>query len=249
MEINKEFKVAEPLKLEGTHNTRDIGLYITSSGQITRERQFLRSDTLHHLSENDVKFLKDYGVGCIIDLRSQMEREEEPCQEDFLRQVDYYSFPMLDQAASVGFTGNMPPSMGEVYVELLKNSADKFVEIMRVCVRYPNQTVLFHCSAGKDRTGVTAMLLLLLAKVDKQHIIEDYSVSEENMKEVFINKQIKFKKEYGVEIPEYVFSSAPCEIQKALEYLETNYSSVEEYLLVNGLEQDTIPAIQDKLLG
>ena len=90
-----------------------------------------------------------------------------------------------DEAASQGFTGGMPERMGDVYVKLLSGRGDAFARMIRIFAQHSDGTVLFNCTAGKDRTGVTAMLLLLLAGVPCEIVVADYSVSEANMRDIF----------------------------------------------------------------
>lgn len=239
---------SQPLPLCGTRNTRDLGGYPAADGAVTKTHRFLRSDGLAALTQPDIEFLLAYGVGCVVDLRSEKERAEEPSPEALLQQVSCYSFPMLDQAASSGFTKDMPPSMGEVYVELLQYSAQELLKVLKTFAAHSDQTVLFHCSAGKDRTGVVAMLLLLLAGVPREQIIADYSTSQKNMQQIFEQKQQRMLQDHGIVIPDAVFSSAPCEIEKALDFIANTYGTAESYLLHAGAEDALISMLRHRLL-
>ena len=122
----KEFSIMEqticvnaPLALAGTRNTRELGGYPAACGRKTRRHAFLRSDGLSGLTDKDVQMLLDYGVCCVVDLRSESETAAAPSRLADVPGVDYYSIPMLDEAASQGFTGGMPERMGDVYVKLL----------------------------------------------------------------------------------------------------------------------------------
>ena len=172
--------VNAPLVLAGTRNTRELGGYPAACGRKTRRHAFLRSDGLSGLTDKDVQMLLDYGVCCVVDLRSESETAAAPSRLADVPGVDYYSIPMLDEAASQGFTGGMPERMGDVYVKLLSGRGDAFARIIRIFAQHSGGTVLFNCTAGKDRTGVTAMLLLLLAGVPCEIVVADYSVSEAN---------------------------------------------------------------------
>lgn len=211
--------VNAPLVLAGTRNTRELGGYPAACGRKTRRHAFLRSDGLSGLTDKDVQMLLDYGVCCVVDLRSESETAAAPSRLADVPGVDYYSIPMLDEAASQGFTGGMPERMGDVYVKLLSGRGDAFARMIRIFAQHSDGTVLFNCTAGKDRTGVTAMLLLLLAGVPCEIVVADYSVSEANMRDIFKRQKAWLEKTFGVTPPDAVFSSAPEELETALAYL------------------------------
>lgn len=124
--------VNAPLVLAGTRNTRELGGYPAACGRKTRRHAFLRSDGLSGLTDKDVQMLLDYGVCCVVDLRSESETAAAPSRLADVPGVDYYSIPMLDEAASQGFTGGMPERMGDVYVKLLSGRGDAFARIIRI---------------------------------------------------------------------------------------------------------------------
>lgn len=157
-------------------------------------------------------------------------------------------YPLLDQINSNGFKGEFPKSMSELYIGLLENNKAEFLQIFRIMSRYPKRCVAFHCIAGKDRTGVTAMLLLHLAGVDEETIARDYAASQQYMGKVFIHQ----KEQMGLfqtEIPKYVLDSDPKEMKKILNFLEETYQSAENYLMLLGLSRDEIQILKEKLLG
>ena len=241
--------VNAPLALAGTRNTRELGGYPAACGRKTRRHAFLRSDGLSGLTDKDVQMLLDYGVCCVVDLRSESETAAAPSRLADVPGVDYYSIPMLDETASQGFTGGMPERMGDVYVKLLSGRGDAFARIIRIFAQHSDGTVLFNCTAGKDRTGVTAMLLLLLAGVPCEIVVADYSVSEANMRDIFKRQKAWLKKTFGIIPPDAVFSSAPEELETALAYLAEHYGTAESYLLQAGAAAQDIAVVRGMLLG
>lgn len=241
-----EQEIAKPLELVGAYNVRDLGVYENKEHQKLKEHQFLRADSLHQLTEKDQEVLLSYGVKAVIDLRSQREREQAPCVWENSAQVDYYSVPMLDEMNSNGFQGEMPESMGKLYIELLENGKGEYAKIFQTMCKYKDRCVVFNCTAGKDRTGVIAMLLLSLAGVDAEVIAQDYSVSEKYMEPIFKQQKEQMQK-YGVEIPEYILKSPEEEMKKTLDYLYENYGTVENYLNKIGLTQDEICVLKEKM--
>ena len=150
---------AKPLQLEGASNVRDLGGYPTANGR-TCFRRLLRGDHLSALTIKDKECIYDYGVRYVVDLRSRMECESRPDALIGWRDVQYCSIPMLDQINSSDFRGQIPDSMGELYISLLEDSRAQLSEVMRRILEAGDKGLLFHCTAGKDRTGVVAILML-----------------------------------------------------------------------------------------
>lgn len=173
------------LPLEGTVNTRELGGYPTAGGGQTAWHRFLRSDTLADLTDADVEFLRGYGVRLVLDLRGADEARERPDRslgDDVpVRNVTLLDFNAADadDVRRNMQVGEVTP--GEAYMTMLANAA-AFADAVRALLEAPDGScVLFHCTAGKDRTGVLAMLLLSLAGVDRQDCITNYMQTRENL--------------------------------------------------------------------
>ncbi len=242
--MNTEITVSKPLKIDTTFNTRDLGGYKTREGKTTKMHAFLRSDLPAQLTDKSKQLLLDYGVRCVIDLRSLAEVNATPNALSSIAEIDYYSLPMLDQTTSQGFLGEMPENMGVVYIDLLNNSKANFGRMFHIFAEHKDSTNLFNCTAGKDRTGVTAMLLLHLAGVPNETILADYEVTEHNMQPVFASQKEMMKAALGVDVPNHVFSSARFQMEMAIRYLEENWGSAENYLLDAGVSKEVIKTIQ-----
>ena len=103
-------------------------------------------------------------------------------------------------------------------------------------MKYPYEGVMFHCSAGKDRTGVTAALLLDLIGCHEYDIVKDYSESYEN--NIDINASLAQMMD-NEEAKQYLRSS-PRYMMELLDYLREHYGSAKEYLLEIGLKNEEI---------
>ena len=126
--------------------------------------------------------------------------------------------------------------LGGVYIYMLEGMKHKFKELFDIFMKYPYETVLFHCSAGKDRTGVTAALLLDLIGCHEYDIVKDYSESYENNKEMNASLAQMMNDE---EAKQYLRSS-PRYMMELLDYLREHYGSAKEYLLEIGMKNDEI---------
>lgn len=244
MGIDPSWKASIPcelLSIEGSYNVRDLGGYPTRDGRIVRHRRFIRAGSLSDLTPQGIQSLREEGVRGILDLRSWQEVRKKPDAIDTDDTITRYHIPMLDyiqsSAAEEDFS-LFPASMEEMYVGLLDESGDSFARVFEIFAdaRYP--CCLFHCTAGKDRTGVTAMLLLGLAGVEDAGIIEDYHWSQQLLPPI----------QPGLKIPPYCLESRPETMEYLLSYLRNRYGSVEEYLSGIGVTKGQQEAVRKKLL-
>lgn len=239
---------SHPLPLTGAKNVRDLGGYPTENG-ITAKGIFLRADGLHNLTQQDIDFLVEYGVRLVVDLRGSMEIQHYPDPFGTVEQIDYQNVAMLDQMNSSGFSGDMPSSMSELYLSLLENSAADIGCVMALFGSLREGTSIFHCSAGKDRTGVIAMLLLSLAGVSDEIIIADYSATENYMSSIFSAQRVAAA-EAGFEIPAFMLRSEAEDMRKTLNYLHNHWGNAEIYLHdMAGCSEELLAYLKAKLRG
>jgi len=242
-------KISEPLELIGAKNVRDLGGYQTMNGNLTKTHSLLRADALHNLTDDDCKVLYEYGVRCIIDLRSLDETRREPDRlQQIYPEIEYLHVPIQDHVRANRYSDEFPPSMWELYCWLLEDSKESFQIIFKMIAKYQEQCVVFHCSGGKDRTGTIAMLMLKLAGVDDETIIGDYSVTQELMKEIF-PRQVADLESRGLIVPKYIMESPPQNMEITLSYLENKYQTIEKYFRSIGFHNDEIAKIRNKLVN
>ena len=139
------------------NNLRDLGGYPTGGGRVAVWERFLRGDNPAGLSQRDLDWLLERGITTVIDLRSGEEVERKPDQLSSCPGFDYHH---------IGLVGgdvlpNLEADIGRAYFGTLERKIS-MCQVLRVMAKSPGGT-LFHCTAGKDRTGMTAMLLLALA--------------------------------------------------------------------------------------
>ena len=228
--------------LQGTHNTRELGGYPLKEGRQTKENRFLRSDSLCGITLEDRQLLKHKGLSLVIDLRSQYEQEQSP---DPKLSVPHLSFPLLDQVNSGMSSAGFPSNMGDVYIGLLDHSQDTIRRIFEAMAETEG-CILFHCSAGKDRTGVTAMLLLDLAGADEDLIIEDYAASAFNLYP-HLQDQMEMLQKMGVKDPDALLGSPKSNMIRTLEHLRKMYGTAEKYLRKIGVSDAKIEVLKASL--
>lgn len=238
------------LPLDGAVNVRELGGYPTLNGSYTEYHRFLRADGLSRLTMRDRKFLYDYGVRVVIDLRDASEATSSP-DLSLGKDVEYINIPLLAfNAAEVKqLEEEFDPetfSMKGIYKRVLQN-----FEGVRTCMRYianaPEGCVLFHCAVGKDRTGILAMLLLMLAGVDKWDIIANYVQTWANLM-----RDEVFREDWN-DAARSVFRdgmTSPAElIEYAYDLVESVHGSVDDYLLECGVPDEDAAAVYRRLVG
>lgn len=227
------------LSVPGAENVRDIGGYPGEGGRPVQYRRFIRAGGMGDLTEEGVAAVRALGVNCIVDLRSGFEAKKKADTLMYDDTIDYVHIPMLDYIQSNVAEGKVafPESMTEMYIGLLENDKEKFLRVLQTLAGPAYETVLYHCTAGKDRTGLTTMLLLGLAGVSRADIVEDYSHSEH----LTSQKPIPG-------LPIALFQSRPETMEAALDHLDEKYGGVRPYLAHIGVDEEMKAALLGKLL-
>lgn len=243
------------LKLQRVYNTRDLGGYSNEDGGTTRFGVFLRSDAPCELPEEDVQALLDYGVTASMDLRSDGERASRP--SSLRDSTTYYEKPLFAQAAILGAKSAHSPddTWLERYIDMAESSQAWAVEALRIAAGNEG-CLLFHCTTGKDRTGLLSCYLLSIAGVSREDIAADYCISELFLGPVYQRMiQGKMNLDKTKSLPPIskekleAFFRTPAEAMLGLiDYLTEKYGSVVGYLLQAGVPEETISAIREKLV-
>ncbi len=233
-------------KLEGALNCRELGGISTAGGGATAKGRFLRIDSPHALTEADLERLYAYGVRLAVDLRTEAECQRAPSALVGYRDVVYANIPLVDNVQSAGGLGPLPDSMGALYVEMLDLSGGAIASVLRLLAACP-MCAMFNCTAGKDRTGVIAMLLLLAAGVGEETVCADYALSYDNLKEQVALQKRQIKLAFGADIPDHVFRSDPEQMRTAIDHLNLRYGGARAYLTHIGLSDAEKASLLNKL--
>lgn len=236
------FAVNRPLSLQGAFNVRDLGGYPLQDGGVTRRGVFYRADGTHALTAEDVKTLRGLGVTLAVDLRLPVEVERQPSRLAGCTGIRYENVAMFDGIQSAFLQNGVPASLSSLYESLLEHSRKQYARVFRLFLENEGAS-LFHCTAGKDRTGVVAMLLLRLAGVDEGLVAADYAASEQHLRPLFEQQREQVRR-MGIDAPDYIFQSPAEEMKKVLAYLQQVYGGAEEYLRCCGLSAGETTALK-----
>ncbi|MBE6037305.1 MAG: tyrosine-protein phosphatase [Clostridiales bacterium] len=229
------------IPFEHLKNLRDLGGFPAGKTHVTRWGICYRSNLPENLTEEEKQWLLAQGVTTIIDLRNAGERQRRPnCLEPDPR-FRYCNFSMYEDGASVNMGDpEGKQQVGKFYLDML-GSTPAPVQALRSILNAPGG-VLFHCSAGKDRTGLIGALLLLLAGVADDDIIADYQVSYTYMRDYALAMA-----EVNPDRPAYIYHSDPDFMRDFLAAFRARYGTVEAYLKANGFEDRDVETLREKL--
>lgn len=221
------------------YNCRELGGYCTPDG-LTKEAIFLRSDNVTGLSAADIQYLKDYGLSTVIDLRHKPEINEEPDPFELDSDIDYKNIAVTDYASFTTEDLN-EILLSDLYITMSENKT--FIRSVFETLAQAPGAVLFHCSAGKDRTGLISALLLKLMGVENSDIVADYQVSNtyliEKYKDMKENPSLRYVNLYDSK-PETMFTF--------LNYLEKRYGSIENYFRDKEVSDEMLSQIRSKFI-
>jgi protein-tyrosine phosphatase len=174
------------LPLEGPRNFRDLGGYPTEDGRRVRWGQVFRADSLAELSDSDIAYLERIGLARVIDLRGDGEVQERPNRLAGRAGFAYVQLPIGENDLSPAEWARKFESgeFGEIdaswlvrgYRRTLDERAHRVGAVLKQLAASASPAV-FHCTAGKDRTGVISALLLLLLGVPREVVVGDYSLT------------------------------------------------------------------------
>lgn len=223
--------------LESTMNTRELGMYrIQGTKNYTLSNRIYRSDRCESLSASDKKLLLDRGITTIVDLRSKQEAETKPSAFTTDSAFTFSHYPIVE--------GMLPPkSLEDVPVSYMEIAHAESMENVFKTIANAKSGVLFHCTAGKDRTGVVSAILLALVGVADEDIIYDYAISRE-----FNKVRLEaFLKEHP-EIDREVVLANEKSMRGFLDMLRKKHSTIEQYLLDIGVTSEEISGLKNKLM-
>ncbi|MGZ8761717.1 MAG: tyrosine-protein phosphatase [Acidimicrobiia bacterium] len=256
-----EAKVNRRIELEGPANFRDVGGYENRDGRVVRAGRVYRSDSLSHMTDSDVRHCVDeLGIHTVIDLRARHEVDQFSHGPLEATGVRFLHRPVVDETrrdSIIRDPGAPAPELlspAAIYLMMLERFADRLTDVVRLIADPANHPVVFHCAAGKDRTGIVAALVLGVLGVDDETIVDDYVLTADHMP-LMVQRHRAVAAERGVEaeVGEPHFAAEAEAMRDVLIGLETRHGidgrgGVEGYLLHNGLAPDAIATLRSALL-
>ena len=266
-------KQAVSLPLKSVNNARELGGYKTSGGRSVKHGLLLRTGKLDKITDEDITILRErYRLGHIVDFRMTMELTG--ADDPVIDGVGYHHLDVIDPSVFGSANTDIDISSFDLiqvteltiksgmlnekmYIGFLESDFGKraFSDFFSILLdAEPDRAVLWHCTGGKDRTGLAAMLLLSALGVDEKTVMEDYLLTNDyNAERIAAAKRYLTEKrleEDFIKKALLVFDSVDESfMSSAIAHLKKNYGSVEGYI-INGLniKQNDLNILRNKYL-
>ncbi len=219
------------IELSGSTNFRDLGGYAGIGGRHVRWRKLFRSDQLGELSAADVEVLSGLGMARVCDFRGQQERLTQTC---VIPRVQVHALSIeptvvqgMQAILSAGQT--LTPQltvelMEQTYRDFVLHNTDRFSELFGHLL--DNDTPLvFHCTAGKDRTGFAAALILSALGVERNVVMQDYLLTN-----TFYRQQRTTSEFASREVLEILWRVQAGFLEASLQTVESRHGGMDTYL-------------------
>lgn len=223
--------------LETTMNTRELGGYQTIHGTRTSYNVILRSDEPKKPSERDIAYLEAHQITRIIDMRGKKEAAVTPSPFAGMAAFEYYHVPIEEGSG-------LPDSVQAVPRSYMKIAASSNISQVFSLIAHAPHGVLFHCAAGKDRTGVVSAILLLLVGVSEDDIVENYMLTKQNNRRRFARLRKNFPElDIHIVIPDKSYMTL------FLQLFREKYGDAQNYLRLLGLSEQDVCRLKEKIGG
>lgn len=236
------------LPFPGLLNCRDLGGFAAGEG-VTRYGVFLRSEAPCQIGPDGVSMLRDYGLTVSFDLRSP---EEIAWRPSALEKEFGYRQLCLSGGAETFEDKNLPEgpfSWDKVYIKRAREHRE-WIRDSITALTEAEGCALFHCTTGKDRTGILTCCLLGAVGVSKEDIAADYCLSQVYLQPMFQKMRdgsLTIRKEPS-HFEEYVFQTPFTAMMKFCEFFEKEFGSVRNYLLDVGVTEEALQKLSIKLV-
>jgi len=242
---------SSPLRLEGAPNFRDLGGYTNIHGQTFKPGLVFRSDHLGKLTDNDIQQLQrlSHRPWLVLDFRGVEERVANPCALPDAKVMSLSIEPTVVQTLTDLLNSGVAVSsqktvelMQDTYGNFVRQHANRFTEFFDALLAHPESTVVFHCTAGKDRTGMAATCLLHALQVPMETIWDDYLLTNQRL------RHMPFF-EAAPEVARVLQTVQPEFLQAALDTIAQDHGHLDNYLeQVLGVTADKRKALAERFL-
>jgi len=234
---------------------RDLGGLPTEDGGVTRRGRIIRADNVRRLTELGWRAFADHGVSRIVDLRWPRELEGEPPPGV---DVEVVHVSVIGDAVDADYLATLDAHLDSVadvadhyawsYVDFLERFRPRFGRALEA-VADADGTVVVHCTAGKDRTGLVSALILRLSGVAAGTIGADYALSERNLMPRWDSWIAEAPDDVARERTRKLLRTPAEAMVRVLAELERRYGDVRGYLVEAGLTDTQIDRLRRRLVA
>lgn len=240
--------------LDAVHNFRDLGGYRTGDGRTIGWGRLFRADGLYRLTDDDLDIVDALGIRTVVDLRSTEELEQHGRFPLERHPIAFHHLPIIDATwmkSEIPDVDDTDEGAVEfltwAYRDMLVQGADRFAHAFKVLAVPGAAPAVFHCAAGKDRTGVLSALILGGLGVDHETIVADYALTEAAMARMrvwVLANHPEMAQRMG-ETPSFMLASNPAAMRNILQELVDDHGSVRGYLSTIGIGEALLEEMAD----
>ncbi len=219
------------LPLTGTSNFRDLGGYVGDAGRTVRWRKIFRSDHLGALTPDDIGTLSALGLARVCDFRGPQERAEQVCAMPGVTVHSLAIEPSVVQGMKdlMDDGRHLTPQdtvrlMEQTYHEFVHRNAEQYAELFALLLQ-SDAPLVFHCTAGKDRTGFAAAMVLLALGVPRPEVMQDYLLTNTHYRMPQPVDSL-----LSPEVRQVLWRVQEGFLDAALEAVDTDFGGVRQYL-------------------
>lgn len=235
--------------LEGCHNFRDLGGYPARDGRRVRRGRVFRSDALHLLTESDVRRVRDeLRLRAIIDVRSASEVRIDGAGPLAGPPVAYHHVPLFSDQTLAREPEEVPEDLGHRYFLMMRYAREPIGCVLRL-VADARAPAVFHCAAGKDRTGVISAVILAILGVSEADIVDDYVCTSRNLDRII--ERLRGSRAYRTiftQLPPETLHADPGTMESLLHRVREAHGSMREYARTAGVDDDALARLEARLL-
>jgi protein-tyrosine phosphatase len=242
------------IAFEGCFNFRDLGGYIGLGGGPVRWNRLYRADGINRLTEADLKRFAELGIVTVIDLRTAAEVEQRGFLDTEALGARYHHLPLVDVIDDMSQydaeAAAAPSFVADRYQDMLREGSDRIAAALSLLAESDALPAVFHCAAGKDRTGILAGIVLRLLGVATEDVMSDYALSQAAMQQLLA--RVFAKNPDAVErlkhYPSAMLAADPANMGRFIDTVESEYGSMEGFMGALGVDQTAIKGLRGALL-
>ena len=241
------------LPLVGAFNFRDLGGYRTTDGRQVKWRTLFRADGLTNLTPEDLDDLARIDLRTVVDLRTTMEIDERGRFPFESHPLTFHHLSVIDQTWDREAVAIMEMSTTEflhwAYTGMLADGAARFARAFDLLADTDALPAVFHCAAGKDRTGLLAALVLGALGVERDSIVADYVLTEVAMERILDRlRETPERAEYLATTPKSFFAADGDAMHRVIDDIERDHGSIRDFTRSIGVSEATLERLDGLLL-
>ncbi len=219
------------LAMQGASNFRDLGGYAAHGGRSVRWRVLFRSDHLANLTDTDLGQLQAVKIGRSFDFRGQQESAAQAYEWPGTQRHSLSIEPTLvqtlqwqQQSGHSVTVQSAVEAMQDTYRGFVRGNSDRFAQLFAHLLAH-DAPLVFHCTAGKDRTGLAAALILAALGVSQADILQDYLLTNAHYR-----RETAHHSPLAPEVLAVVWAVQEAFLGAALRAIDADYGSMAQYL-------------------